>query len=153
MPLVTSQPAAVAPAPRHCRALLQELLIRGIKRHVGAQLERVKRSVWRPRGRSSNERESCYTLLCPASVTDVRRNVWVVRSLLRVSAEPDHGASPLRPSSLHRLPTTPFLSPPPAWLAGREAKWCEAASSSDKLHYSSSENTAAPHRSTCRYSQ
>ena len=35
-------------------------------------------------------------LLCTRAVTDVRRNVWVLRSLLRVSAESCHGA-PLSP--------------------------------------------------------
>lgn len=35
-------------------------------------------------------------LLCTPGVTDVRRNVWVLRSLLRVSAESCHSA-PLHP--------------------------------------------------------
>ena len=50
----------------------------------------------------------CCTLLCPRGVTDVRRNVWVVRSLLRVPAEPHQWStstsSPPSPTSLHLQP-------------------------------------------------
>lgn len=55
---------------------------------------------------------SCCTLPCLYGVTDVKRNVWVVKSLLWVPVE------------LHQwtYPTTPPMT-------GLEAKWCEAGSS------------------------
>lgn len=45
------------------------------------------------------------TLLCPSGLTDVRGNVWVVRSLHRVPVEPHQWeAHPY--TSLHRKPST-----------------------------------------------
>lgn len=83
-------------------------------------------------------------LLCTLGVTDVRRNVWVLRSLLTVSAEPCHSA-PLHPPT-PPLPTssTYTSASPPAEAAGWEAKWCETGELPDKLHYSSSENSPQP---------
>lgn len=52
-------------------------------------------------------RESGRTLLCPNAVTDVRRNVWVVRSLPRVPVEP------------HQPEAHPSTAPPPEASTGR----------------------------------
>lgn len=82
--------------------------------------------------------------LCTPGVTDVRRNVWVLRSLLRVSAESCHSA-PLHPPTPPLPASSAYTSTsPPAEAAGWEAKWCETGELPDKLHYSSSENSPQP---------
>lgn len=92
-----------------------------------AQQECVSRAPC-PQGESrlnegKSERWWWCALLCVHGVTDVRGNVWVVRRLAR---------SPGGASSVEHLLSTlpvPYIPTSPTSLAGREAKWCEAASS------------------------
>lgn len=82
---------------------------------VSAQQECVKRAA-QPKGEpgpgglmKDGQRRARCTLLCPRGVTDVRRYVWVVKSLRQIPVEAQRRCPP---------PVHPYIYSRPGWTRG-----------------------------------